>query len=161
MTSTRRSPGRALARLLTACAVLLGLFLMHGAPASAATDCHAAVQEPHGAVPAEHEPHGAVPAEHAAHGEPGAAAGTAPVASPSAVHMDAQARTGGHGTQCVATAPRDRLPLPTIWLLASAAAFVLVGWALVRLRAAAGGTGRRGPPGCGRDLLLRKCVARN
>jgi hypothetical protein len=149
--STGQSRIRALARLLTACAVLFGLFLMHGSPASAATGCHAAMQEQHATAPV----------EHAAHGEHGAAAGMVPAASPTSVHMGAQAITGGHGVQCVATAARDRLPLPTIWLLVAVAFAGLAGWALVRWRLVAGGAGRRGPPGHGRDLLLRMCVARN
>jgi len=37
---------RGLARLLTACAVLVGLFLMHGAPATAAEGCHGAMPAP-------------------------------------------------------------------------------------------------------------------
>ncbi|MDT0453405.1 DUF6153 family protein [Streptomyces hesseae] len=149
--STGQSRRRALARLPAVCAVLLGLFLMHGAPASAATGCHAAMEEQHVTAPA----------EHAAHGEHRTVAGMAPAASRSSTHMDSQAVTGEHGTLCVATAARDRFPLPTIWLLAAAAFAGLAAWGLVRRRMAAGGAGRRGPPDGGRALLLRKCVARN
>ncbi|MGV9625726.1 hypothetical protein ACWDTB_03960, partial [Streptomyces sp. NPDC003487] len=34
---------RGIARLLAVCAVLFGLFLMHGAPATAAEGCHGAM----------------------------------------------------------------------------------------------------------------------
>lgn len=34
---------RGIARLLTVCAVLFGLFLMHGSPASAAEGCHGSI----------------------------------------------------------------------------------------------------------------------
>lgn len=149
--STARSRGRALARLLTACALLFGLFLMHGSPASAATGCHEGAQ---GHV-------AAAPAEHPAHGEHSMAAETAPNTSHTSAHIDARAVTGEHGTVCVATAARDRFPLPTVWLLAAAAFAGLTAWGLVRQRMTAGGARRRGPPGGGRALLLRKCVARN
>ncbi|MCC3779888.1 hypothetical protein [Streptomyces sp. UNOB3_S3] len=155
--STGQSRGRALAQLMAVCAVLLGLFLMHGSPASAATGCHGAMQE-HVATPASP----VVPTGHAAHRAHETAAGMTPAATAhSPVHVDAQGMTGEHGTLCVATAPRDRLPLPTIWLLAAVVLAGPAGWALVRRCLVAGSVGRRGPPGHGRALLLRKCVARN
>ncbi|MEV4741933.1 hypothetical protein [Streptomyces sp. NPDC049555] len=154
--NSAQSRRRGFARLTAVCVVLFGLFLMHGAPASAATGCHTAMEERHVTAPA----------GHAGHGEHGMTAAIPPAASRSsaphmAAHMDVQAISGEHGTQCVATAARDRLPLPTIWLLAAVVSGGLAGWALVQRHPAAGSVGRRGPPGRGREVLLSKCVARN
>jgi hypothetical protein len=139
--------GRGLARLLALCAVLLGLFLMHGAPASAADGCH-----------------GAVPTTATAHQGHNAAAMTtaATAAMVHPVDPQIQATDGaamGHGAQCVSTPARDRLPLPAAGLVALAvAALTALSWAdrpwsLAR-------TGRRGPPAGGRGLLLQVCIAR-
>ncbi|NIY62550.1 hypothetical protein [Streptomyces malaysiensis] len=144
--------GRAAARLLAVCAVLLGLFLMHGAPATAASGCH-------GTMPA------SAPVEHAGqtagghhgdshHGDTAmvAAGSVAPHAAPQEVSAE-------HGAQCVATPTRDRLLLPVWALVAVAVVAFSVEWPTGRDRAA-GEAGRRGPPGGGRELLLRVCVAR-
>ncbi|MER6924743.1 hypothetical protein ABT314_38445, partial [Streptomyces spiralis] len=40
-----RAVRRGIARLLAVCAVLFGLFLMHGAPATAAEGCHGAMSD--------------------------------------------------------------------------------------------------------------------
>ncbi|MEV5239730.1 hypothetical protein AB0K89_11565 [Streptomyces cinnamoneus] len=144
-----RSHGRALARLLAVCAVLLGVFLMHGTPATAATGCHEAMTA---LAP--------MPGEHAAHGEHSAAVEAATAALPASAHAVSPAMTGEHGAQCVATPVRDRILLPTIWLLAAVVIGSVSVWMLLR-RVAAGQAGRRGPPGSGRDLLLRVCVSRN
>ncbi|MFH8475892.1 hypothetical protein [Streptomyces sp. NPDC018000] len=143
--------GRALARLMAVGALLFGLFLMHGAPATAASGCHGAVSAP---APAHDEQAG-----HRGHSER-AMGSMAPMAIPGSAHPSTQAVTGGHGAQCVATPARDRLPLLTVWLLAVTVFAVLSGWALIGRRVAAGEAGLRGPPGGGRDLLLRVCVAR-
>jgi hypothetical protein len=131
---------RGLARLLTACAVLIGLFLMHGAPATAAEGCH-----------------GAMPAPASAHAMTGAALPpVAPPTTPAHVTQGSQS----HGTQCVSTAARDRIPLPAAGLPAVlAVAAPAACWPAGR-PVGRGEARRRGPPGAGRGLLLQVCVAR-
>ncbi len=138
-------------RLLAVCAVLCGLFLMHGAPATAAEGCHGAMTAA-SAISTSPMPsgHDAAPMPTAqgpdAHGQGSTvrAAGTSQMS----------------GELCVSTPAHERVPLPAPALLAVAGAGVLALWAPARLRAAAGGTGRRGPPGGGRHLLLQVCIAR-
>lgn len=130
-----RTPGGS--RLLVLCAVLCGLFLMHGAPASAAEGCHdaTAVTAPvsmtttagHPAVRGEHDP--------------------ARVAA---------ARPATDGESCVFTHARDRV-LP---LLMALGLVLLAVRALAGRRTAVRGPARRGPPFAGRDLLLQVCIAR-
>ncbi|MFB7531035.1 hypothetical protein ACFC0C_22835 [Streptomyces sp. NPDC056178] len=132
-----RTPGAS--RLLVLCAVLCGLFLMHGAPASAAEGCHGApaagsdmrmsmtARAAHTAVPGEHGP------AHAAAVTPGAS-----------------------GESCVFTHARDRL-LP---LLMALGLVVLALSMPARRRTEVRGPTRRGPPFAGRDLLLQVCIAR-
>ncbi|MFF7580549.1 hypothetical protein ACFZBE_37170 [Streptomyces sp. NPDC008061] len=137
-----------IARLLAVCAVLLGLFFMHGAPATAAEGCHgtmtASAASPmtggHDATmmttvhaPASHGPGPAVRAADA---------------------------SGMPGALCVSTPAHERIPLPAPAMVGVAGAAVLALWSLLRLGAAFGGTGRRGPPEGGRDLLLKVCTAR-
>lgn len=132
-----RTPGTS--RLLVLCAVLCGLFLMHGAPASAAEGCHDAmgtsaatpmsttIADGHLAVRGGHE----------------------------AAHV-AAAVPATNGESCVFTHARDRvLPLLMAWGLVLLAIGVLAGH-----RTAVRGPARRGPPFAGRDLLLQVCVAR-
>ncbi|MFF8418723.1 hypothetical protein [Streptomyces sp. NPDC015680] len=121
------------------CTVLLGLFLMHGAPASAADGCHDAmavtasapgsmqVSAGHFAVRGEHAPARAVDTTSAMNGE-----------------------------SCVFTHARDRV-LP---LLMALGLVLLAVRALTGRRAAVRGPARRGPPFAGRELLLQVCVAR-
>ncbi|KUN09208.1 hypothetical protein AQI95_05005 [Streptomyces yokosukanensis] len=142
-----RAGRRDIARLLAVCAVLIGVFLMHGAPATAAEGCH-------DATPAM----AAAPAAHGHHAAPIPAAASPVHASGPAV--GAAAATGTAGTLCVSTPAHERFPLPAPGLLAVAGAGALALWVSARLRAAADGTGRRGPPARGRDLLLQVCVAR-
>ncbi|MDF6045164.1 hypothetical protein LRD69_24045 [Streptomyces sp. JH14] len=142
------------ARLIAVCVALLGLFLMHGAPASAAGGCHEGMTA--AAAPS---------AEHAAHTGSGSAAAAADTAV--VHHFEAAApkepavadsAAGVHGTSCVSTAPRVQIPLPAGALVLAIAITLLAagslhaGWTLGR-------TGRRGPPG-GRPLLLNVCIAR-
>ncbi|MGV4930047.1 hypothetical protein K2224_07725 [Streptomyces sp. BHT-5-2] len=149
-----RSRGRALARLMAVCTVLFGLFLMHGAPATAANGCH-------GAVPMSMPVSMSVSGGHAAaHGGGASAAATAPMAGTGSAHTGSQVVFGEHGAQCVATPVRDRLTLPSPSLLAFAAVVSLCGWALTGRRVIAGEAGRRGPPGGGRAVLLKLGVAR-
>jgi len=171
------------------CAVLFGLFLMHGTPATAAEGCHGAM------TTAAHPPMTAVadsPTTAVADSPTTAVAGspTTVVADASMTVAASAPMTGGHhaamtssawappvvhasgllvrsadasgmpGTLCVSTPAHDRTPLPAPGLLALAGVAALVLWGLARLRAAAGGAGWRGPPAGGRDLLLQVCVAR-
>ncbi|WP_241540147.1 hypothetical protein [Streptomyces sp. M41(2017)] len=140
-------------RLFTLCAVLLGLFFMHGAPASAAGGCHGATSagsmaEPHDLV--------AVPPADAVDAMATHSAVT-PTSTRAAAHQASEV-TGAHGTTCVATPVRDRTPLPT----GSLPALVAVpAAALLGRPVFLGPTGRRGPPPPGgRSLLLQVGVAR-
>ncbi|MFE9637134.1 hypothetical protein [Streptomyces sp. NPDC006463] len=142
-----------LARLIAVCAALLGLFLMHGAPASAAGDCHDVVTASMATAPGGH-------AASAASAAPAAAAPVVlhhPMAAPNE-HTVAETGPEAHGTSCVSTAPRDQLPLPAGALALALAITLLAAWSL-RTGWALGRTGRRGPPG-GRRLLLNVCIAR-
>jgi hypothetical protein len=140
---TRRTGRRGIARLLMVCAVLAGLFLMHGAPASAAEGCHGAMSAPTtmgGGTTA-----GMQPAGHGAMAHPGGVQAAAPSAM--------------HGEVCVSTAARERAPLPGGGLLAVVA--VLAAVFLVSRPAVRGRPGRGGrPPPGGRGLLLQVCIAR-
>ncbi|MDQ0991452.1 hypothetical protein [Streptomyces sp. V3I7] len=202
---TERSHRQAGAWPAVVCAVLFGLFLMHGTPSAAAEGCHTGMSLSVAPVPAgaaahaEHSAGRAVYAEdsagaaaraersagHAAHAGPAAyvedpaglpahaehmafaehptgsmVRGMARGADSSAVVLAPPAVPDRHGSQCVATPARDRLPLPTPWALAVAVVAGALVWASAGRRVAAGETGRRGPPGGGRDLLLRVCIAR-
>ncbi|MFE3032468.1 hypothetical protein ACFXKY_12540 [Streptomyces canus] len=138
---------RGIARLLALCAVLFGLFLMHGAPATAAEGCHGAMSTM-AAPPMTGGHDAALLAPHApAAPGPGLAARAADLA-------------GMPGALCVSTPAHERTPLPAPGLLAVAGAAPLALCTLTRQWAAAGGRGRRGPPDGGRDLLLQMCVAR-
>ncbi|MFI6686425.1 hypothetical protein [Streptomyces sp. NPDC050485] len=137
---------RALARLLTLCAVLLGLFLMHGSPASAAGGCHGASSAT-ASMPYVHGSTAMTPMARAASPHPSGGV-QARAVDGSAMH---------DGTLCVSTPARDRLPLPAPALAVPAALTALV-WAARPSSPAR--TGRRGPPTGGRGLLLQVCIAR-
>lgn len=136
--STRRT---GIARLPALCAILLGLFLMHGSPAAAVDGCHGRTG-PAVVMHDGHDPATASP-------EP---ARTRPGTFRAADDM------AGHGTLCVATPAEQRIPLPVAPLTGLFALAALAFWAVHRAWRP-GGTGRRGPPG-GRGLLLQVCVAR-
>ncbi|GGJ27050.1 hypothetical protein [Streptomyces brasiliensis] len=134
-----RTRGTGTARLLASCAVLLGLFLMHGSPVTASGGCHGSARATltaHG----EHTPTAVVPS------------------GPDAARVQVVDGTAAHGAQCVAIPVERHLPLPAAPFVAVVALAVLAGWALRRAWSP-GGTGRRGPPG-GRGLMLQVCVAR-
>ncbi|MET9921619.1 hypothetical protein ABZZ04_31770 [Streptomyces sp. NPDC006435] len=138
---TTRAPG--VSRLLVLCAVLCGLFLMHGAPVGAAGGCHDAMTtapEPSGPLPA-------APMEMAGHAA--AQHGEVPVRA-------AEGLPSASGESCVFTQARDRV-LP---LLLALGLVVLAARGVAGRRAAVRGPERRGPPFGGRDLLLQVCVAR-
>ncbi|MFE7795113.1 hypothetical protein [Streptomyces sp. NPDC057460] len=151
MAGTGQERRRGIARLLALCAVLLGLFLMHGAPATAAEGCHGAMSA--APMPAGHDT--AVMAS-------AARAFVTPAPSPVVTQARTQQVSGApamDGAMCVSTPARDRIPLPTGGLLAVVA--VLAATFLAGRPPALGRTGRRGPPPPGgRSLLLTVCIAR-
>ncbi|MEU8033476.1 hypothetical protein AB0C13_33440 [Streptomyces sp. NPDC049099] len=137
---------RGAARLLAVCAVLFGLFLMHGAPAAAAEGCHG-VMSAASPMPSGHDT-AALLTLHAPTGHgPG----------PAVRAVDVSRMPG---VLCVSTPAHEWTPLPAPGLLTVAGAAVLALWTLTRLRATADGRGRRGPPDGGRELLLQVCIAR-
>ncbi|MER5749236.1 hypothetical protein [Streptomyces sp. NPDC002088] len=136
-----------MARLLAVCAVLFGLFLMHGAPVTAAGGCHGAMPAMSSPMPDGHDVAAATMAHAPDAHQPGL----------SVRHVDAP---GMSGVLCVSTPASKRVPLPAPGLIAMAAVAVLAVWMPAELRAAAGRMGRRGPPSGGRDLLLQVCIAR-
>ncbi|MFE3179544.1 hypothetical protein ACFXKR_01405 [Streptomyces violascens] len=142
---TRRA---GLPRLLVLCAVLFGLFSMHGAPANAAVGCHGET-----AMTAPPTARMAAPMS-TAHADMRADT----QASMRGEHHAAPVTTGMGGELCVSTPARERLPLAAAGLLAALGLVVLVASGLRRtgLFVAA----RRGPPLGGRGLLLQVCVAR-
>ncbi|AYG84545.1 hypothetical protein DWB77_06759 [Streptomyces hundungensis] len=144
----RRTCGAGLSRLLVLCAVLFGLFAMHGAPASAAAGCHGetTVAEP---MSAPMSPMSApMNMGHAdMRGERGL------------VHAGPVVSSMG-GERCVSTPARDRLPLTAAGLFAVLGLVVVVVWGLAGRRAALRDVARRGPPRAGRQLLLEVCIAR-
>ncbi len=130
-------------RLLLLCAVMLGIFLMHGAPSAATGGCHEAAG---GSVLLT----GHHPAAMTAVPDP-------PAPSGSAAHPVSASQPDG--SLCVSTAARERGRLPVAGLLALVLFFVAgrvagFGPAGAPLR------GRRGPPRYGRELLLQVCIAR-
>lgn len=140
---------RATARLVAVCAVLAGLFFMHGLPAPG---CHGGA-----GVPAPSMAHSAtVPA---AAGEPDTAAGV--MATPASRSPVAEVGSaGGLGALCVSTPP------PPGWagLLA-----LLLGVSVVGLARAMNSPGRatsprnqrlRAPPMAGSALLMSLCLSR-
>ncbi|MFI6054362.1 hypothetical protein ACIBCO_30260 [Streptomyces violascens] len=144
----RRTRRAELSRLLVLCAVLFGLFSMHGAPANAAVGCHGGT---------------AMPAPMAASMAAPMSAGHADMRADlrgetRGKHYAAPVTTGMSGELCVSTPARERLPLAAAGLLAvlGLVALVVGGPRRTGLFVAA----RRGPPLSGRGLLLQVCVAR-
>ncbi|MFE4253364.1 hypothetical protein ACFRU3_28390 [Streptomyces sp. NPDC056910] len=146
MTDSTGQSGRrqSVARLLALCAVLVGLLLMHGAPANAAEGCHGAMSAP-----------AALPAKHAGT----AMASTSSSVMTHAAAQQASAMSAMGGTMCVSTPARDATTLPEASLMAVVA--VLAVFPVLGRPVALGRTGRRGPPTPGgRNLLLQVCIAR-
>jgi hypothetical protein len=146
VTNRSRAPRREprAARLLAVCALLCGLFLMHGAPASAADGCHAA-------WPTAMTTAMTTPMTTAMTAKP---MRSSPSATPSATATGSADAYGGH---CVALQARERIALP--WPDAGAVP-VLARTAPAVVLAAGGAQRWRGPPSGGRELLLRVSVAR-
>lgn len=140
---------RGLARLLALCAVLLGLFLMHGAPATAAEGCHGAMSTTAGM---HEDPTAAAMISQGS----GAVQSAAVTAHPAAQHTSGSA--GMAGTTCVSTPARDTTPLTAPGLLAVVA--VLAALFLAGHTLALGRRRRGPPPSGGRSLLLQMCIAR-
>ncbi|MCX5211616.1 hypothetical protein OG689_20375 [Kitasatospora sp. NBC_00240] len=143
-----RTRDRATAQLLLLCAVLAGLFLMHGAPA-AAGDCHRAL----GAMT------GSPAASFDAHRHPTAASG-AMSARAAELSAPPPAAPGPHArdTLCLATKTRDGAALPAPGPAPSASAVVLPAVVAAGFGGFAGCA--RAGPGGGRQILLQVCVAR-
>ena len=139
--SASRRPG--LARLFAVLAVLVGLFLMHGAPTAAMGDCHDSMAL-------------TLPGTHSM-------AVTAQTAAGPSVQTQRQSETasGSQGSNCVTTPIRGHLTLPAAPVLAFAvllATAVLFGTG--RLGGARSARRRGPPPTGGRQLLLQVCIAR-
>ncbi|MET8635252.1 hypothetical protein ABZX69_44315 [Streptomyces sp. NPDC004074] len=137
---------RGVTRALAVCAVLFGLFLMHGAPATAAGGCHGAMPAMPSPMPGGHDAAATTLAHTPDAHQPGLRVR----------HVDA---SGMPGVLCVSTLASKRIPLSAPGLFAVAAVAVLAVWMPPGLWAAVSRTGRRGPPSGGRDLLLQVCIA--
>ncbi|SEG92798.1 hypothetical protein SAMN05216223_126100 [Actinacidiphila yanglinensis] len=163
MEGSRRVGRSGIPRLLAVCALLAGLFLMHGSPAAAAGGCHGAMPSTmaapmsaggaSGAAPASLPSGGHAPAGHAAGGhEPGSPSWTGPAVRAAAPSM-------AHGGSCVSTPAREHSALPIDGLVVVVAALAAAG--IAELVVVRGRTRRRGPPPPGgRGLLLQVGVAR-
>ncbi|MEU4037295.1 hypothetical protein [Streptomyces collinus] len=136
-----RHPG--VARLWAVSALLLGLFLMHGAPATAAGGCHGAM--------------GMSVTVDGRHSVPAMSERTMS-SRPDAARPRAASGANPRGTLCVAVPAPGDIPVPVTPLVGVAALAALAAWAL-RWAWDPAGTRRRGPPG-GRRLLLQVCIAR-
>ncbi|MFI5821271.1 hypothetical protein ACIA8I_19520 [Streptomyces rishiriensis] len=136
---------RGIAPLLAVCAVLFGLFLMHGSPASAAEGCH-------GSMPA-------LAPMPVGHGASPMTTAHAPATHHPSPALRVAGASGMPGALCVATPAHERIPLPAPGLLAVAAVTAWAAWTPAGLRVL-GGSGLRGPPADGRDHLLQACIAR-
>ncbi|WP_327299164.1 MULTISPECIES: hypothetical protein [unclassified Streptomyces] len=163
--SSGAARGPATARLAVVCAVLFGLFLMHGAPATAAGGCHGFLSSAsmNAAMPGGTDaarPGGANAAMPPGHGGSAMAPAAAhPVAAHQGPAFRAGTGAGPRGAVCVSTPARDRTLFGPG--LSGPAVLALPAVRPSRGRAVLlGGTGRRGPPVSGRSLLLRVCVAR-
>jgi hypothetical protein len=135
---------RVIARLLTACAVLVGLLLMHGVGVAAGAGCPGGslAMTTSMAAPAVAGAHDTAMTEAAASTSGSALLATSPHA-------------GGHGTLCVSTAPRGELAGP----LALPAAGLAMPAVLRQLTP--GGVRASGAlPRAGPALLASLCVSR-
>ncbi|MFF7638252.1 hypothetical protein ACFZB9_34660 [Kitasatospora sp. NPDC008050] len=137
-------------RLLAVCAVLFGLFLMHGTPATAASGCHGGMPVTAGVSEA-----GGVVAH------PMAVPTAVPAAAPaggSLARPAVMAQPGG--AVCVAAPARGGAVLAAAGLLALAVLAVVADRGPGGRHPGASAHRRRGPPSGGRALLLQVCIAR-
>ncbi|SDP43178.1 hypothetical protein [Actinacidiphila guanduensis] len=153
---------RGFARLLMVCAVLAGLFFMHGSPTAAAEGCHGALPTalPGAAAPmstsmGEGEGEGTTAVAARADSSPAMPRPGTALTAP-AVHAGAPSMA--HGAMCVSTPARARFLLPAHTLLVAVAVLAVTA---LGGRAAGRAWARRGqPPPGGRSLLLQVGVAR-
>jgi hypothetical protein len=154
---------RGFARLLMVCAVLAGLFLMHGSPAAAAEGCHGALPAalPGAAAPMSMsmgEGEGTTAAAARAESPPAMPQPGTALAALAAPAVHAGAPSMAHGAMCVSTPARARFLLPAHALLVAVAVLAVTA---LGGRAAGRARARRGqPPPGGRSLLLQVGVAR-
>ncbi|MEY9835616.1 hypothetical protein [Streptacidiphilus sp. EB103A] len=143
--SASRRPG--LARLFAVPVLLVGLFLMHGAPTAAMGDCHESMALTSMAL--------TLPGTH-----PMAAA--VHTASTASVQTQRQSETasGSQGTSCVTTPVRGHLTLPAPVLLFAVLVALAVLIGAGRLGGARSARRRGPPPTGGRQILLQVCIAR-
>lgn len=135
---------RVIARLLTVCAVLIGLLLMHGLPAQACADGTGGMAATAmTGMPASGHSDGTILAAGSVHGKM--------VGSPAAA--------GEHGTVCVFTpAPRGIDALLALLLAAIVALVSSPRWP--NLGGSHSPISHRAPPPTGADLLTALCVSR-
>jgi len=162
------APGGAVARLVVLCGLLLGLFLMHGSPASAASGCHRPSATAM-ADPAD-SPHGGADTPHGGTAEAGTpmsmsmsmvpmatTTATAPTDADRWAHAAPALHSGAES--CLSTQSRS-----TVHPAAGPGLTLAVAAVPPLVPAAAGpgdaADGCRAPPYAGRELLLKVCVAR-
>ncbi|WP_343235006.1 hypothetical protein [Streptomyces sp. SID10853] len=150
--SSAAARGRVMARPAVVCALLFGLFLMHGAPASAAGGCHgvSAAASAAAVMPGGHG-HSAMTPE---------AGADRPVTAHSGSAFRAGPESEMRGAVCVSTPARDHTLLEPAGLGGASGIALLAAGALSGRPLLPGRTGRRGPPRSGRSLLLQVCIAR-
>jgi len=158
---------RGFARLLMVCAVLAGLFLMHGSPTAAAEGCHGALPTalPSAAAPmlmsmpmGEGEGEGTTAVAARADSSPAMPRPGTALTTLAAPAVHAGAPSMAHGAMCVSTPARARFLLPAHTLLVAVAVLAVTA---LGGRAAGRARARRGqPPPGGRSLLLQVGVAR-
>jgi hypothetical protein len=134
-------PARAFARLLILCAVLTGVFVMHGLPAQA---CTAGTGMPATAMTAM-----------AGQGEETVAAVLGHKDQAAAQHADP-----AHGAPCVFTPAPRGIDILTALSLLAAAAVALVSPVFPKPGGDRWPRSRRPPPGTGAELLTTLCVSR-
>jgi len=131
---------RVAARVLTAGALLAGLFLMHGLVSGEVTGCSGGIRAMATSVMAP------------------ASAMTDAVAHADGTPVASVPRTGGHGEVCVSTPAR--LGLVGLLALASIGLAVLISAAWPRVGEVRRECAGRGPPRAGPALLVKLCVSR-
>ncbi|MEU0396938.1 hypothetical protein ABZ208_29930 [Streptomyces sp. NPDC006208] len=135
----------AAARLLAVCALLAGLFLMHGSPA-AAEGCHGDAAGAASPASMAVAPHHAMSTS----ALPVAGGSTGP-----AVHADMP--SPAYHAVCVSTPAHGPVLMPALAVLALVGTAAM--WVLTGRTTGLSAARRRAPPG-GRPLLLQVCIAR-
>jgi hypothetical protein len=140
------TPRPATARLLTVCGLLLGLFLMHGAPV-AAGGCHDDMTRAV-AAPGMASPH---------HADTAPAVVAARTGGPSAAPGQADPRGGA---ACLSTPAHGRVALAAPLLTAVLSPALLAGAGAPGRATGVAERRRRGPPAAGRSLLHQVGISR-